>query len=66
MSEACDVANKACITFVSSLRVDENGNVNHVSLTESARSLLSAITRILILSDKTAISKMVNSLDKVG
>lgn len=65
MSDACDATNKACSTIVSVLNTDSDSKIDKKSLAESARLLLSAITRILILSDKTAVKKMVLSADKV-
>lgn len=69
MYESCDTTNKACNTIVSLLNTDadENNNVepNDYTLPEAAKSLLSAITRILILADRTAIMKLVKSATKV-
>ena len=69
MYESCDTTNKACNTIVSLLNTDadENNNVepNDNTLPEAAKSLLSAITRILILADRTAIMKLVKSATKV-
>lgn len=69
MYESCDTTNKACNTIVSLLNTDENNNNNVISndhtLPEAAKSLLSAITRILILADRTAIMKLVKSASKV-
>lgn len=70
MYESCDTTNKACNTIVSLLNADadENNNIkpNDQTLPEAAKSLLSAITRILILADRTAIMKLVQSASKVN
>lgn len=70
MYESCDTTNKACNTIVSLLNTDadENNNVepNDHTLPEAAKSLISAITRILILADRTAIMKLVKSATKVS
>lgn len=66
MVESCDNTSKACSIIVAILNSDENGNNNEgKSLPEAARMLLSAITKILVLADKTATLKMVKSADKV-
>ena len=72
MYESCDTTNKACNTILSLLNTDENNNNNNnnvsgdPTLPEAAKSLLSAIARILILADKTAIMKLVKSALKVN
>jgi len=71
MVDSCDATNKACNIIVSILNADENNNNNSTSIEEkslpdAARILLSAITRILILADRTAIVKLVKSATKVG
>ena len=65
MVEACDTTNRACQAIVSALVLPEKGMFNHDLLVEASRLLLSAITRILILADKTAVNKMIASLEKV-
>ena len=71
MYQSCDTTNKACNTIVSLLNTDENNNNNNNvdpndrTLPEAAKALLSAITRILILADRTAIMKLVKSAGKV-
>lgn len=68
MFDSCDATNKACTTIVSLLNADENNNTSseeEITLPDAARILLSAITKILILADKTAILKLVRSAKKV-
>ncbi|XP_047137777.1 alpha-catulin isoform X1 [Hydra vulgaris] len=63
MLEACDIASRACNKFVTELINHENFNKS--TLTESSRMLLSSITRILLLADRIAIKRLVNSIEKV-
>lgn len=65
MVDACDTTNRACQAIASSLVLPEEGMFNHDLLVDASRLLLSAITRILILADKTAVNKMIASLEKV-
>uniref|UniRef100_A0A7M5V2L1 Uncharacterized protein n=1 Tax=Clytia hemisphaerica TaxID=252671 RepID=A0A7M5V2L1_9CNID len=70
MVKSCDATNKACNTIVSMLNTDENNNAteptNEKTLSDAAKILLSAITKILILADRTAILKLVKSAAKVN
>ena len=65
MLEACDTTNKACDIIAEVLNVEDNESFDNIRLVEAARLLLSAVTRILILADTTAVKKMVYSADKV-
>jgi len=64
MVDACDATNRACQMIVRTLSLKQ-GVKEHEQLVEACRLLTSAITRILILADKTAVRKLVGSLQKV-
>ena len=66
MLDACDEAIVASEDIVELLKLDESGVVDKEALSKAGRQLLSSVTKILLLSDKVAVKKMVDASNKVS